>query len=114
MKHYCGQAAMVHADHVDLWWGVETLIPLLKHIKYFYFCVKSMCRLMPTQGKWVGSWGSSLAPSNIGSSSSQRNNDIVALLLPRLLLLPCRRPPCQVFRRCYHCLVSGSSGGSMA
>ncbi len=44
MERCCGQAAMVHADHVNLWWGVELLIPLLKHTKYYYFCVKSMCR----------------------------------------------------------------------
>jgi len=29
----CRQAAMVLADHVNLWWGVELLIPLLKHTK---------------------------------------------------------------------------------
>jgi hypothetical protein len=37
MEHCCGQAAMVHADHVNSWWGVELLIPLLKHTKYYYF-----------------------------------------------------------------------------
>jgi hypothetical protein len=47
----CGQAAMVHADHVNSWWGVELLIPLLKHTKYYYFCELSMCRPMPTRGK---------------------------------------------------------------
>jgi hypothetical protein len=52
MEHCRGQAAMVYADHVNLWWGVELLIPLLKHTKYYYFCVKSMCRPMPTQGKF--------------------------------------------------------------
>jgi len=51
MERCCGQAAMVHADHANSWWGVELLIPLLKHIKYYYFCVKSMCRPMPTRGK---------------------------------------------------------------
>jgi hypothetical protein len=30
--------------------GVELLIPLLKHTKYYYFCELSMCRPMPTQG----------------------------------------------------------------
>ncbi len=50
MERCCGQAAMVHADHVNLWWGVELLIPLLKHTKYYYFCVKSMRRPMPTWG----------------------------------------------------------------
>jgi hypothetical protein len=45
-----GQTAMVLADHVNLWWGVELLIPLLKHTDYYYFCVESMCRPMPTQG----------------------------------------------------------------
>jgi hypothetical protein len=39
MERCCGQAAMVHADHVNSWWGVEILIPLLNHTKYFYFCV---------------------------------------------------------------------------
>jgi hypothetical protein len=51
MEHCCGQAAMVHADHVNSWWGVEILIPLLKHTKYYYFCELSMCRPMPTRGK---------------------------------------------------------------
>ena len=40
MERCCGQAAMVHADHVNSWWGVELLIPLLKHTTEFYFCVK--------------------------------------------------------------------------
>ncbi len=31
---------MVHADHVNSWWGVELLIPLLKHTKYYYFLCK--------------------------------------------------------------------------
>jgi hypothetical protein len=45
MERCCGQAAMVHADHVNLWWGVELLIliPLLKHTNEFYFCVKIPC-----------------------------------------------------------------------
>jgi len=50
MERCCGQAAMVHADHVNSWWGVELLIPLLKHTKYYYFCELSMCRPMPTRG----------------------------------------------------------------
>jgi hypothetical protein len=50
MERCCGQAAMVHEDHVNLWWGVELLIPLLKHTKYYYFCELSMCRPMPTRG----------------------------------------------------------------
>jgi hypothetical protein len=37
MERCCGQAAMVHADHVNSWWGVELLIPLLKHTKYYFF-----------------------------------------------------------------------------
>jgi hypothetical protein len=42
---------MVHADHVNSWWGVELLIPLLKHTKYYYFCELSMIRRpMPTWG----------------------------------------------------------------
>jgi hypothetical protein len=53
MERCRGQAAMVHADHVVSWWGVELLIPLLKHTKYYYFCVKSMCGPMPTRGKKV-------------------------------------------------------------
>ena len=56
MERCCGQAAMVHADHVNSWWGVELLIPLLKHTKYYYFCELSMCRPMPTRGKllkWI-------------------------------------------------------------
>jgi len=47
-----------------------------------------------------------------GSSSSSWRNDSVALLPLRLLLLPCRRPPCQLCRRCCHFLSSGSSGGN--
>ena len=53
MERCCGQAAMVHADHVNSWWGVELLIPLLKHTKYYYFCELSMCRPMPTRGKVI-------------------------------------------------------------
>jgi hypothetical protein len=34
-----GQAAMVPADHLNLWWGVELIIPLLKHTNDFV-CVK--------------------------------------------------------------------------
>ncbi len=34
------QAAMVCADHVNSWWGVELLIPLLKHTNKFYFVLK--------------------------------------------------------------------------
>jgi hypothetical protein len=53
MERCCGQAAMVHADRDNSWWGVELHIPLLKHTKYYYFCVKSMmCRPMPTRGKY--------------------------------------------------------------
>ena len=52
MERCCGQAAMVHADHVNSWWGVELLIPLLKHTKYYYFCELSMCRPMPTREKF--------------------------------------------------------------
>ncbi len=53
MERCCGQAAMVHADNINSWWEVELLIPLLKHTKYYYFCVKSMCRPMPTRGKLI-------------------------------------------------------------
>ncbi len=53
MERCCGQAAMVHADHVNSWWGIELRIPLLKHSKYYCFCVKSMCQLMPTQGEVI-------------------------------------------------------------
>jgi hypothetical protein len=52
MERCRGQAAMVHADHVNSWWGVELLIPLLKHTNYYYFCELSMCRPMPTRGKY--------------------------------------------------------------
>ena len=38
MGRFWGQAAMVH----DWWWGVELQIPLLKHTKYYHFCVKSV------------------------------------------------------------------------
>jgi len=37
-----GQAAMVLADHVNSWWGVELLIPLLKPTKRYYFSELSM------------------------------------------------------------------------
>jgi hypothetical protein len=40
MEPCCGQAAMVRADHVNLWWGVELLIPLFKHSNEFYFVLK--------------------------------------------------------------------------
>jgi hypothetical protein len=49
-KERChGQAAMVLADHINSWWGVELLIPLLKHTKWYYFC--ELSRPMPTWGK---------------------------------------------------------------
>ncbi len=41
MERCLGQAAMVLADHVNLWWGVELLIPLLKHNRYYYFCANT-------------------------------------------------------------------------
>jgi len=53
MERCCGQAAMVHADLVNSWWGVELLIPLLKHTKYYYFCELSMRRPMSTRGKVI-------------------------------------------------------------
>ena len=56
MERCCGQAAMVHADHVNSWWGVELLIPLLKHAEYYYFCELSMCRPMPTRGIDLKKW----------------------------------------------------------
>ncbi len=37
MVHCRGQTAMVCADHINLWWGLELLIPLLKHTNEFYF-----------------------------------------------------------------------------
>jgi hypothetical protein len=36
-ERYHGQAAMVCADLINLWWGVELLVPLLKHTNDFYF-----------------------------------------------------------------------------
>ncbi len=32
-----GGATMVRTDHVNSWWGVELLIPLLKHTNEIYF-----------------------------------------------------------------------------
>jgi hypothetical protein len=52
MERCCGQATMVHADHVNSWWGVEILIPLLKHTNEFYFVLKFHVRPMPTRGKY--------------------------------------------------------------
>jgi hypothetical protein len=43
MERCCGQAAIVCADHVNLWWGVDLLIPLLTHTDEFYFVANSMC-----------------------------------------------------------------------
>jgi hypothetical protein len=43
MERCRGQAAMICADHVNLWWGVELVIPLLKHTNEFLFCVKNPC-----------------------------------------------------------------------
>jgi hypothetical protein len=37
MKRCRGQAAMVLADHVNLWWGVELLIPLLNILNTIIF-----------------------------------------------------------------------------
>ena len=52
MERCYGQAAMVHADHVNSWWGVELLISLLKHTNEIYICVKILSRPMPTRGKF--------------------------------------------------------------
>jgi hypothetical protein len=35
-----GQAIMVRVDHVNSWWGVELLIPQLKHTNELYFVGK--------------------------------------------------------------------------
>jgi len=40
MERCCGQAAMVRADHVNSWWGVEQLIPLLKQTNGFCAVLK--------------------------------------------------------------------------
>ena len=40
MERCCGQATMVHVDHVNLWCKVELLIPLLKHTNESYFVFK--------------------------------------------------------------------------
>jgi hypothetical protein len=53
MERCHGQAAMVHADHINLWLRVWLLGSLLKHTKYYYFCEESMCRPMPTRGKYT-------------------------------------------------------------
>jgi hypothetical protein len=37
MERCRGQAAMVCVDHVNSGWGVELLIPLLRHKNEFYF-----------------------------------------------------------------------------
>jgi hypothetical protein len=36
MERCRGEATMVHMDHISSWWGVELLIPLLKHTNEFY------------------------------------------------------------------------------
>ncbi len=51
MERSLGQAAMVRADHINLWLRVWLLVPLLNHNEYYYLCEESMCRPMPTQGK---------------------------------------------------------------
>jgi hypothetical protein len=43
MERCWGQAIMVCLDHVNPWWGVELLIPLLKHTNEFCVCVKIPC-----------------------------------------------------------------------
>ena len=43
MERCCGQAAMVHGDHVNSWWGVELLIPLLKNANEFILFNNSTC-----------------------------------------------------------------------
>jgi hypothetical protein len=40
MERCCGQAAMVCANHVISWLGVELLKPLLRHTNEFYFVLK--------------------------------------------------------------------------
>jgi hypothetical protein len=37
MERCCEQAPMVHADHVNSWWGVELLIPLLNILNTIIF-----------------------------------------------------------------------------
>jgi hypothetical protein len=54
MERCRGQAAMVHANHINSWLRIRLLVPLLKHTKYYYFCEESMCRPMPAQGKCLG------------------------------------------------------------
>ncbi len=43
MERCHGQAAMVCADHFNLWWGIKQLIPLLKPTNEFFLCENSMC-----------------------------------------------------------------------
>ncbi len=38
MERCHGQATMVRADHVNSWWGVELLIPLLNILINFILC----------------------------------------------------------------------------
>ena len=88
MEHCRGQAAMVHADHVNSWWGVELLIPLLKHTKYYYFCVKSMCRPMPTRGKLSSNRGISHLNKACGIDELSRGSDLGYEILMTLGLGP--------------------------
>jgi hypothetical protein len=50
MERCHGQAVMVRADHVNLWWEVELLIPLLKHTNKFILCYNSICDQCPHVG----------------------------------------------------------------
>jgi hypothetical protein len=74
MELCCGQAAMVHVDHVNLWWGVELLIPLLKHTNEYYFCVKIPCatnaNTWEVNSKVTTQKAGLLAPLEIGKLSS--------------------------------------------
>jgi len=69
MERCRGQAAMVHADHVNSWWGVEPLIPLLKHTKYYY-------------GKTlqIPAFFENLIPRPVGSFSSSGSSTLKRIL----------------------------------
>jgi hypothetical protein len=81
MERCCGQVAMVHADHVNSWWGVELLIPLLKHTKYYYFLCKIHVSIDANTGEVASNW--SRIKANYGMVTGSLSV-LPEMLLPQL------------------------------
>ncbi len=72
-----GKAAMVHVDHLNSWWGVDLLIPMLKHTNEFYFVWKFHVWPMSTPGRYYNKCvivSSANFLSNVTNPSRQRDS----------------------------------------